>query len=95
MINYSVTVVGRQPRPSLDEVASEPAKPEEIERERRTVFLPAERRREEIPVYDDTLFTAGTTIEGPAIIDAADTTVYVPPGTKAERDQYMNYVLTR
>lgn len=95
MINYSVTVVGRQPRPDLDSTASAPAKPEEIERERRTVFLPAERRHEEIPVYDDALFTAGTHIEGPAIIDAADTTIYVPPGTKAERDEYMNYVLTR
>ena len=40
-------------------------------------------------------FTAGTAIEGPAIIDAADTTIYVPPGTTAERDEYMNYVLTR
>jgi N-methylhydantoinase A len=95
LVNYSVTVVGRQPRPDVDEVASEPAKPEEIERERRTVFLPTERRHEEIPVYDDLLFTAGTAIEGPAIIDAADTTIYVPPGTKAERDKYMNYVLTR
>ena len=69
--------------------------PEDIVRERRTVFLPTERRHEEIPVYDDALFTPGTAIEGPAIIDAADTTIYVPPGTKAERDQYMNYVLTR
>jgi N-methylhydantoinase A len=95
MINYSVTVVGRQPRPDMDKTPSAPAKPEEIERERRTVFLPAERRHEEIPVYDDALFTSGTQIEGPAIIDAADTTIYVPPGTKAERDEYMNYVLTR
>ncbi len=95
MINYSVTVVGRQPRPDLASTASEPAKPEDIEKERRTVFLPAERRHEEIPVYDDARFTAGTAIEGPAIIDAADTTIYVPPGTSAKRDEYMNYVLTR
>jgi N-methylhydantoinase A len=79
----------------MDKTPSAPAKPEEIERERRTVFLPAERRHEEIPVYDDALFTSGTSVEGPAIIDAADTTIYVPPGTKAERDEYMNYVLTR
>ena len=95
MINYSVTVVGRQPRPDMDQTPSAPAKPEDIERERRTVFLPTERRHEEIPVYDDALFTSGTSVEGPAIIDAADTTIYVPPGTKAERDEYMNYVLTR
>ena len=95
LINYSVTVVGRQPRPSLEEVASEPAKPEDMLRERRSVFLPAEQRQEEIPVYEDDRFTAGTAVDGPAIIDAHDTTIYVPPGTKVERDQYMNYVLTR
>jgi N-methylhydantoinase A len=95
MINYSVTVVGRQPRPSMDEVELAPSAPEDLVRERRTVFLPTERRSEEIPIYDDLLFTAGTVVEGPAIIDAADTTIYVPPGTRAERDQYMNYVLTR
>ena len=33
--------------------------------------------------------------EGPAIIDENDTTIYVPPGTTAERDEYSNYVLTR
>jgi N-methylhydantoinase A len=95
VINYSVTVVGRQPRPDLTAVESTPANPDDIVRERRTVFLPTERRHEEIPVYDDDRFTAGTRVEGPAIIDAADTTIYVPPGTKAERDPYMNYVLTR
>ena len=30
-----------------------------------------------------------------AIVDAVDTTIYVPRGTTAERDQYLNYVLTR
>jgi len=95
MINYSVTAVGRQPRPDFDTASTEPAKPEDLVRERRKVFLPTERYHEEVPVYDDALFTAGTTIKGPAIIDAADTTIYVPPGTTAERDQYMNYVLTR
>jgi N-methylhydantoinase A len=95
MINYSVTAVGRQPTPDLEGAELDPADPEKLIRERRTVFLPGERSHEEVPVYEDGLFTAGTAIEGPAIIDAADTTVYVPPGTRAERDQFMNYVLTR
>ncbi|MEZ5076834.1 MAG: hydantoinase/oxoprolinase family protein [Solirubrobacterales bacterium] len=95
IVNYSVTAVGRQPRPDFHRAGSEPAKPEDLIRERRKVFLPTERYHEEIPVYEDSLFTAGTSIKGPAIIDAADTTVYVPPGTTAERDEYMNYVLTR
>lgn len=95
MINYSVTVVGRQRRPSIAEVELEPTPPEQLMRETREVYLPSEHRREQIPIYDDALFTAGSSVEGPAIIDAADTTVYLPPGTKAERDRYLNYVVTR
>ena len=29
--------------------------------------------------YDDASFTVGTKVEGPAIVDAVDTTIYVPP----------------
>jgi N-methylhydantoinase A len=49
----------------------------------------------ELPIYDDLRFTPGTVAPGPAIIDAVDTTVFVPPGTSITRDAYMNYVLTR
>ena len=96
MINYSVTVVGRQPRPDLDldrlgagqagghrEGAARPSSCRPSAGTRRSRSTTTRR------------FTSGTPIEGPAIIDAADTTIYVPPGTKAERDEYMNYVLTR
>jgi N-methylhydantoinase A len=46
-------------------------------------------------VIDGATFTAGSTVEGPAIVDETDTTIYVPPGTRASRDEYGNYVLTR
>jgi N-methylhydantoinase A len=59
------------------------------------VFLPTERHLDEVPIIDDAAFEVGSKVEGPAIIDAVDTTVYLPPGTRAERDAYMNYVLTR
>jgi N-methylhydantoinase A len=95
LINYSVTVTGRQDRPSLGSVERNGGAAGDLTREMREVFLPGERRRESVPVIDDARFTAGTRVEGPAIIDAVDTTIYVPPGTTAERDEYMNYVLTR
>ncbi|HEY4277955.1 MAG TPA: hydantoinase/oxoprolinase family protein [Conexibacter sp.] len=94
LINYSVTVTGRQERPALNGVNANGAGGD-IVRETREVFLPAERRRAQVPVIDDASFTAGSRVEGPAIIDAVDTTIYVPPGTTAERDEYLNYVLTR
>jgi N-methylhydantoinase A/oxoprolinase/acetone carboxylase beta subunit len=59
------------------------------------VFLPAERRFEQVPVIDEASLVLGMRVEGPAIIDAVDTTIYVPTGTVAERDAHMNFVLTR
>jgi N-methylhydantoinase A len=94
LINYSVTVVGRGQRPTLNGSGSNGAGKAPV-REEREVFLPAERRHERIPVIDDASFGVGTSVAGPAIIDEGDTTVYVPLGTTAARDEYGNYVLTR
>jgi N-methylhydantoinase A len=93
LINYSVTVTGRQDRPEFNKASRNGGSADQ--RETRNVFLPAERRWEDVPIIDDASFGVGARVEGPAIIDASDTTIYVPPGTTAERDEYMNYVLTR
>jgi N-methylhydantoinase A len=95
LINYSVTVTGRQDRPAMGTTARNGGAGADLVRETREVFLPAERRRETVPIIDDARFTVGAKVEGPAVIDAVDTTIYLPPGTTAERDEYMNYVLTR
>ena len=59
------------------------------------VTTPAEREWAEIPIYTEEAFAPGQGVDGPAIIDESDTTIYVPPGNRIERDEYMNYVLTR
>ena len=94
LINYSVTVTGQQDRPDFGKASADPASTD-LTRDTRRVFLPTERRWEDLPIIDDESMTVGSRVEGPAIIDAVDTTIYVPPGTTAERDEYMNYVLTR
>jgi N-methylhydantoinase A len=95
LINYSVTVTGRQDRPALGTAPRNGGASGDLVRETREVFLPTERRLETVPIIDDARFTVGAKVEGPAVIDAVDTTIYLPPGTTAERDEYMNYVLTR
>lgn len=69
--------------------------PEDMVRSTRRVFLPSESEWAELNIYDGARFTPGSRIEGPGIIDETDTTIFVPPGAVAERDQYMNYVLHR
>jgi N-methylhydantoinase A len=95
MVNYSVTAIGRQPRPDFDTVALDGAPGAAPVREQREVYLPSLRRREKVSIHDETQLGAGVKVDGPAIIDARDTTIYVPPGTVATRDEYLNFVLSR
>ena len=51
LINYSVTVTGRQQdRPEFHEATAN-GQPDDLVRERRDVFLPAERATSEVPIY--------------------------------------------
>ena len=45
------------------------------------------------PFYDREQLGAGSTIEGPAIIEQYDSTTVVPPGLRAEIDRYGNIVI--
>ena len=95
LVNYSVTVTGKQQTPDFGTAEAGAGAPSDLVRETRKVFLPTEREWADVPIIDDEKFTVGVSVEGPAIIDEVDTTVYVPPGVTAARDTYMNYVLTR
>ena len=82
MLNYSVTVTGRQQRPPLSAAsAASRGPPDELASATREVYLPGRARAARTCRSTTTpRFTAGTRVEGPAIIDAVDTTIYVPAG---------------
>ena len=63
--------------------------PEPIET--RTVYFDGEGT--DTPVYERNELPAGASFEGPAVIDQLDTTTLVPPGVKAEVDEYLNIVM--
>ena len=44
-------------------------------------------------VYDRNILISGTAFEGPAIVTEYDSTVLIPPGAKAEVDQYGNLLI--
>jgi N-methylhydantoinase A len=92
MINVSVTATAPRPRPRIAASAAGTAAGPVRERD---VFLPSLRTRERIPVYEDAGLPPGASVEGPAIVDATDTTIFVPPGVTATRDEFLNYLLTR
>jgi N-methylhydantoinase A len=45
------------------------------------------------PLYERALLRPGAALEGPAIVEQADSTVLLPPGTTARVDAYLNLVL--
>jgi N-methylhydantoinase A len=60
----------------------------------RHVFLPVERRAATLPIYAESAIVPGVAVEGPCIVDVGDTTLYVPDGSSASRDELFNFVLT-
>ncbi len=95
MVTYSVTAIGRQQRPRFESAKTSTVTAEQPEASTRSVYLPSVRAREDVKVYDEQQVVPGVSVEGPAIIDAHDTTIFVPPGITAARDEFMNFILTR
>jgi N-methylhydantoinase A len=95
MVTYSVTAVGRRELPELGTAPAGHESGQRVDSRSRSVYLPSVRARRELQVYDEQQFKPGAAVAGPAIIDAHDTTIFVPDGTTATRDQFMNFVLTR
>jgi N-methylhydantoinase A len=93
-LNVAVTVMGKMASHEVNEYPDEPSSPEEMLKVEREVYLPSNHERVTVPIYDEAKFTPGSSIAGPAVVEAVDTTLYVPEGTVAERDRYLNVLLT-
>jgi N-methylhydantoinase A len=93
MMNLSIKATNRRAKPAgrnmqaNGAVAPKPAK-------HRQVFLPIERREASVPVYAEAALAPGSSVAGPAILDLGDTTVYVPEGASASRDEHFNFLLS-
>ena len=96
LVNFTVTVTGRQERPSIHGRPKIESERTSIEASaRRSVFLPEIRESQEIAVYSEGDVVPGVYLEGPAIVDAGDTTIFVPSNFHLERDGLSNYILIK
>jgi N-methylhydantoinase A len=59
-------------------------------RDTRLVVFDGSAKAVETPVFARAALSAGTAIEGPAVIDQLDSTTLVPPGVRAEVDEWLN-----
>lgn len=94
VMNYRVAVVGR--RPAFDMGAFAPVTEKtagECLTGSRKVY--AEGAWHETPLYDRLALPVGAEIAGPAILEQADTTIFVDPGLKGVVDGFGNVVISR
>ncbi|HYR35404.1 MAG TPA: hydantoinase/oxoprolinase family protein, partial [Burkholderiales bacterium] len=83
------------PQPKLVRAKTRSARiPKDAERRKRDIYWPDLRKRRATPVYDGERLANGNRIAGPAIVETADTTVVVQPGTRLHVDQLGNFELS-
>ena len=92
-LNVAATVLGKLASHHLNEYPEDPSTPEQMRKQEREVYLPSARERATVPIYDEAKLTPGSRVEGPGVIEAVDTTLFVPAGASAERDRYLNLLL--
>jgi len=68
--------------------------PKEAMRRKRDIYWPDLGKRRATPVYNGELLANGNKIAGPAIVETADTTVVVQPGSRLRVDELGNFELT-
>jgi N-methylhydantoinase A len=89
-INLRATGVTRKAELARDETGG--AMPEPVER--RSAHFAGEDGPVDTPVYRRDDLPAGAAFDGPAVVEQLDSTVLVPPGVRAEVDEYRNIRMT-
>ncbi|MDJ0629703.1 MAG: hydantoinase/oxoprolinase family protein [Rhodobacter sp.] len=93
VVNYRVSVSGRRPDLDMTLFAPRDGKtPEAYRSEMRRVY--AHGRFWDTPVYQRLSLAAGSRIDGPALLEQPDTTIFVDPDLTASVDEFGNLFLS-
>lgn len=93
LVNLRVTAVGSTPTPPATETGSTTNRSPTPVGHREVVLGPDE--RVETPYYDRDDLLDGHEIEGSAVVESDNTTIWIPPEFDASVDRYGNLVATR
>ncbi|MEM6547956.1 MAG: hydantoinase/oxoprolinase family protein [Pseudomonadota bacterium] len=92
VLNLRTTVTGRRPKFDLGSLAPDPAATvEDAGRASRRVY--ASGHWQEARVFDRLALPVGVEIDGPAVLEQPDTTVFVDPGLTCRVDRFGNSLL--
>ena len=93
VINLRTAVIGRRPRFDLATLAPEGGSLDAARRGTRRVHVGGDWC--EATIWDRLALPVGATVDGPAILEQADTTVLIEPGLRGTVDRYGNTILER
>lgn len=93
IVNARVAAIGTTDDVELATADDDAGDAESARKNSRDVYFDDVGDFAETPIYDRTELDAGTSIEGPAVIEQTDTTVLVPPNARARVDNYLNIVI--
>jgi len=94
IMNWKIAVIGKRPKFDLKLLApTADASVEKARKGARPVY--ADGRWQEASLWRRLDLPVGAVVHGPAILDQADTTIFVDPDMKAEVDAFGNLILSR
>ena len=93
-ITYHVYGYGRILRPQLESLPLGPAEAGPAQKTERRVYFAETKGWTKAPIYASEALRPGNRIEGPAVVEAPDTTVVIRPGQTIEMDGYRNLMMS-
>ncbi|MFQ5913526.1 MAG: hydantoinase/oxoprolinase family protein, partial [Nitrospinota bacterium] len=85
---------GRILRPKLEKLPLEGVDADHAQKGKRSVYFSETSGWRETSIYDSEALHPGNRIEGPAVVEAPDTTIVVRPAHQVEMDGYRNLIMT-
>ncbi len=93
LINLRLVGIGRTEKPEIKPKAYGGSNPSSALKGRRKVYLPIQKRFQEVDVFDAEGLTPGNKIFGPAILEQVNTTTFVTPEYSLLVDSYGSYTV--
>lgn len=93
LINMRLVCIGRTEKPRFHQQEFTGEDPSRAYKSRRNIYLPLQKRFQEVPVFDGLALQFGNRIEGPAIIEQVNTTTLVTPEFNVLTDKFGSFTM--
>ena len=93
IINLRLVCIGKTQKPAFQQEEYDGADPSRAYKKRRRLFLPLQKRFEEVDVFDGFRLKFGNRITGPAIVEQVNTTAFLTPEYNLMVDKCGSYTM--